>query len=378
MGFYALFLYQECGNECRHSETYKMDACFYPRGFSMSNLALVTFPTAQEFQTMKEIGLHAIRSGLIPSAINTPEKALIIIMKGRELGIPPMLALAKISVINGKPAIDGELMLALIYSRVPGAEINFLVNDDKRCEIEARRPGGKFSKFVFTIEDGERAGLLNKESWRKYPGDMIKWRAVSKMARSQFADAISGMSHTPEELGAEVDDEGRVVSEPTVEPPRDAEPKPIETAAIPPSLVAENPQAPQPTASRLWPEGGRDPRSVPVNVGFLKKHGTVGKALEEEGLATLQKSAWHFLEKQKVPRNATPEQIEEACGRMYPDTSMFVRAVMELARRGQEQPVFPGDLTEDEERMIERHIQESKFSHSIVSEFDADGTRRGK
>ncbi|MBV9282954.1 MAG: hypothetical protein JOZ41_23015, partial [Chloroflexi bacterium] len=44
-----------------------------------------------------------VRSGFLPHGVNTPEKAISIVMKGRELGIPPMYALSNIAVINGKP-----------------------------------------------------------------------------------------------------------------------------------------------------------------------------------------------------------------------------------------------------------------------------------
>lgn len=188
----------------------------------MSNLiAINSLPTIQEFQTMKELGTMAVKSGLIPTSINTPEKAVIIMLKGRELGIPPMQAFSSIAVVNGKPTMSAELMLAMIYKNVPGAIVNFDITDSKKCEISAKRPNGKSTKFSFTMDDAKTANLTGKGPWMTYPAAMLRARCVSAMARAMFPDALSGVVYTPEELGAEVDDDGNILDV----APKDAEPK---------------------------------------------------------------------------------------------------------------------------------------------------------
>lgn len=173
----------------------------------MGNLVI----QGQDWQAMKEQASIAIKSNLMPKSIDTPEKALIIMMMGREIGIPPMQALNGIDVIQNKPALKPREMLAQIYRHCPGAVINFLKTTDDECIIEAKRPGGKFSTFNFTIEDARRLGLLSKDNWQKQPGTMLIWRCVGKMARVVFPDAIAGIPYTPEELGADVDEEGEVI-----------------------------------------------------------------------------------------------------------------------------------------------------------------------
>lgn len=178
----------------------------------MSNIvALNSFPSPQEFTTMKEMGAMAVKSGLLPTSINTAEKAVIIMLKGREIGIGPMEAFAKISVINGKPSMDAELMLSQVYKKIPKAEINIVKTTNTECVIEAARPGKKPTTFSFTMEDAKRADLLNKGPWKSYPAAMLRARTISAMARAIFPDALSGVSYTPEELGAEVDGDGQVI-----------------------------------------------------------------------------------------------------------------------------------------------------------------------
>ena len=141
-----------------------------------------------------------IRSGFLPPHIKNVQQAVTIAVKGRELGIPPMQAFSSITVISGKPALSAELMLALIYQRVPGAQVHFVETTDIVAKVEATRPGGKGQTFSFTIEDAKQAGLVKPNSpWIKYPAAMLRARVISAMARAVFPDAIMGC-YTPEEL----------------------------------------------------------------------------------------------------------------------------------------------------------------------------------
>lgn len=193
------------------------------------------FPSEADWRMLKEQATMAVKSGFLPRAVDTPEKAIVIALKGRELGIPPMQAFSHIHIIDGKPTISAELMLSLIYKNCPGAVINYLETSDKRCVIETKRMGHKGTTFSFTIEDAQKANLLNKHNWKSYPGAMLRARTVAMMARAVYPDAIMGCSYLPEELGAEVDDEGKVIDVPgkTVEP--EGKPDAAPVAPVPPA-----------------------------------------------------------------------------------------------------------------------------------------------
>lgn len=195
----------------------------------MNNLVSLN-PSETEWATLKSQAQMAVSSGFLPSSVNTPEKAVIIALKGRELGIPMMQAYSSIHVISGKPSASAELMMALIYKNCPGAIVNYINNDNESCEIEAIRPGGKPALFSFSMSDAKDAGLLSNPTWKKYPRAMLRSRCVSEMARAVFPDAIMGVSYTPEELGAEVTEEGEVLKDVTSEP---------ETKKVKPEVVAE-------------------------------------------------------------------------------------------------------------------------------------------
>lgn len=145
-----------------------------------------------------------IKSGMLPKAVNTPEKAMLIAAKGAELGLSPIYSLTHINVIQGKPTISSELMLSLAYKTCKDAEIVYVKLDKEGCKIKARRsPNHEYSEFSFSIEDAKRAGLASKDNWRNYPQDMCRNRAVSQCCRALFPDAVGGCSYVEEELGGD-------------------------------------------------------------------------------------------------------------------------------------------------------------------------------
>lgn len=165
----------------------------------------------EEFEITLKQCKSFVLSGLLPDSITkgvTSEvaiaKALTIVYKGKELGLPPLYSLSSINIIKGKPCLSAELMLALIYKKYPDAKIEFITpieSADKECEVLFSRPNGSPQKFRFTIKDAERAGLLSNpnSSWVKYPQAMLRARAISMGARAVFPDAIMGC-YTPEEI----------------------------------------------------------------------------------------------------------------------------------------------------------------------------------
>lgn len=174
-------------------------------------------PAANNWQLMKQQAGELIKSGFLPAGIKSPEQAVAIILKGRELGVPPMQALSHIHVINGKPTMSAELMLAQVLKLHPKTKLSYPERSSDKCVIKVQRDGSEPSTFSFTIADAQAAGLLNNPTWKKYPRAMLHARCVSEMCRSLFPDAIAGVSYCPEELGATVNEDGEVIDVPSTE-----------------------------------------------------------------------------------------------------------------------------------------------------------------
>lgn len=204
---------------------------------------------------------------------NNPPAILAAILFGAEIGLPPMQALSRISVIDGRPSVAAETQRGLIFAA--GHELWLVEATTTRVTMAGRRRGSTHvSEVTWTMDDAKRAGLAAKPSWRSYPRPMLIARASAELARLVFPDVIGGMSAL-EELDDVVSTNG---SEPTAEStPRrrpnrrsrgatvegDETPAPASESAERPSTSAEPPDDPAPEPS-LPPLPEPEPPSPPA------------------------------------------------------------------------------------------------------------------
>ncbi len=178
----------------------------------------------REYSQLKDQARAVVKSGLAPKSVNTPaEKVLVIAMKGRELGVPMMQALSQIHIVEGKPTISAELMVALVQRA--GHKLRVLETSSEKCVVEgARRDDPEYpQRLEWSMDDARKAGVAGKNTWKNYPAAMLRARAISALCRFAFADVLMGASYTPEELGAEVDEEGQILDAEPVQDGRDEE-----------------------------------------------------------------------------------------------------------------------------------------------------------
>ena len=53
-------------------------------------------------------------SGLMPKCIQTPEAVFVAMQMGAEIGLSPMASVQNIAVINGRPGIYGDAVMAVV------------------------------------------------------------------------------------------------------------------------------------------------------------------------------------------------------------------------------------------------------------------------
>jgi len=175
-----------------------------------------------------------VKSGMLPSEVKTPEAAVAIMLKGRELDIPPMQAFSSIYVVKGKPTISAQLIGALIFRAGHGYHVDKL--DDAGCVITFNRKGATPYQHTFSIENAKAAGLAGAETWKKYTKAMLFSRCMSAGARIAFPDIIAGM-YTTEELA---DPESVTVDEASGEVVYDADYSVVEDKSEPPTQEPDN------------------------------------------------------------------------------------------------------------------------------------------
>lgn len=157
---------------------------------------------------LKERAKLLVDSGFLPKAVNTPEKAMTIMLTGRELGLGFMESLRSINVIDGKPSMSAQLMVALCQRT--GELEDLIINEETKdqCTVTVKRKGKTPYSYTFSMADAKALGLADavrvdertqktytytKDNWKKQPKVMLKWRAVAGALRVPFADAICGL-----------------------------------------------------------------------------------------------------------------------------------------------------------------------------------------
>lgn len=181
-------------------------------------LPTISSPNKREWDTLWTQAEALARSGVVPAAVRgKPADLMVIFLTGRELQVPPMMALGKIHVIEGKASMSSELMVALVLRA--GHAFEYLEQSAQRAAVRVRRRGSdRWSEFEFTMEDAARAGLDKKGTWKSYPRAMLAARVASMACRAMFPDVMMGVSYVPEEMGYDVDPlTGEVLNDPEVE-----------------------------------------------------------------------------------------------------------------------------------------------------------------
>ena len=133
-------------------------------------------------------------SSIVPKDyIGKPGNCLVAIQWGMELGLQPMQAMQSIAVINGRPSLWGDAMLALVKAH-PAFEWIKEECDGNVATCTIKRRGEPEVVQSFSLEEAKRAGLTGKSGpWAQYPKRMLQMRARGFALRDAFPDALRGV-----------------------------------------------------------------------------------------------------------------------------------------------------------------------------------------
>lgn len=122
-----------------------------------------------------------------------PGNCLIAIQWGSELGLKPLQAVQNIAVINGRAALWGDAVIALVRSS-PLCEYITESDDGDTATCRVKRRGEDEEVRTFSMADAKTAGLLGKQGpWTQYPKRMRQMRARAFALRDVFPDVLRGM-----------------------------------------------------------------------------------------------------------------------------------------------------------------------------------------
>lgn len=134
---------------------------------------------------------------MVPKAFQgNPNATMAAIVRGMEIGLAPMQALASIAVINGRASLWGDAMPALMQRAGHHIDVE-IEGEGERAVAVATLTRGDTGKVIvrrFSMADAKRAGLLGKQGpWTQYPTRMLAHRARAWACRDGAADALMGL-----------------------------------------------------------------------------------------------------------------------------------------------------------------------------------------
>ena len=157
----------------------------------------------QTFEQALTFSNYLAESDLVPKDFkNKPGNCLIAMQWGAELGLKPLQALSNIAVINGRAALWGDAVIALVRSS-PLCEYVQESDDGKTATCRAKRRNEPEQVVTFSMDDAKTAGLLGKQGpWTQYPKRMRQMRARAFALRDVFPDVLRGMPVAEEVMDA--------------------------------------------------------------------------------------------------------------------------------------------------------------------------------
>ena len=151
--------------------------------------------TPQSLEAAMEMANLLAKSNMVPKDyIGNPGNIIVAIQWGAEIGLPPLQAMQNLAVINGRPALWGDAVMALV--RGSGLLEDFREEvTDQGATCTVKRRGEQPVSRHFSVEDAKKAGLWGKQGpWQQYPKRMLQMRARSWAIRDVFTDVLKGIN----------------------------------------------------------------------------------------------------------------------------------------------------------------------------------------
>jgi hypothetical protein len=171
----------------------------------------------QDVQTM---AIAVAKSGLF--GMKTPEQALALMLVAQSEGLHPARAAMEYHVIQGRPALKADAMLARFQNA--GGKVQWKSYTDADVTGVFSHPSGGEVSIQWTFEMATKAGLTKNPTWKQYPRAMLRARCISEGIRTVYPGVSVGI-YTPEEV--------QDFTPQVTQPERDITPEPAKPVSMP-------------------------------------------------------------------------------------------------------------------------------------------------
>ena len=147
------------------------------------------------YSDIERIGNVLAKSKLF--GMKTPEEAIALCLIAQAEGKHPATAAQEYHVIQGRPALKADAMLARFQAA--GGKVNWLSYTDTEVSGEFSHPQGGSVKIDWSIAMAKKLGYDSKDNWKKFPRAMMRARCISEGVRTVYPGIAVGI-YTPEEV----------------------------------------------------------------------------------------------------------------------------------------------------------------------------------
>ena len=145
-----------------------------------------------DIQTM---AVAVVKSQLF--GMKTVEQATALMLIAQAEGYHPALAARDYHIIQGRPTLKAETMMARFQQQ--GGKVEWKTLTDTEVTAVFSHPSGGSASITWTFEQAKKVGLTNKDNWKNYPRAMLRARVVSEGIRTVYPGVVLGV-YTPEEV----------------------------------------------------------------------------------------------------------------------------------------------------------------------------------
>lgn len=145
-----------------------------------------------DMQQMAEVAASSKMFGF-----KNTQEALAIMLLCQGEGLHPAIAMRDYHVIQGRPALKADAMLARFQQA--GGAVKWDVYTDQEVTGTFSHPSGGSLAVTWTIAHAKSIGIANKDNWRNYPRAMLRARCISEGIRAVYPGCVVGV-YTPEEV----------------------------------------------------------------------------------------------------------------------------------------------------------------------------------
>jgi len=129
--------------------------------------------------------------------VKNPEQAMALMLIAQAEGMHPAIAARDYHVIQGRPALKADAMMARFQAS--GGKVEWTTYTDKEVTGVFTHPAGGSVSITWTFDMASKIGLTGKDNWKNYSRAMLRARCISEGIRTVYPGCVVG-TYTPEEV----------------------------------------------------------------------------------------------------------------------------------------------------------------------------------